>query len=264
MPSHEIITEVKTLDFERLYFLPCFYHLFHGFKSFLAVSDLCYSELMRLYLSSFRFGDHTNKLHELLKGGTRVALIGNSMDFLEGQARSDSINQEIERLKGIGFDPAEVDLRDYFDNPGDLKQKLEQFDLVWARGGNAFILARAFLQSGADKILRELLDKDVLAYGGYSAGVCILTPSLKGLETVDDPRVIPEGYQEREIWGGLGVLPYAVAPHYKSDHPESSMINDSVQYFIDNHMPFVALRDGEVIINNNDSFIIHSLTDKHS
>jgi len=217
---------------------------------------------MRLYLSSFRFGDHTDKLHGLLKGGTSVALIGNSMDFLQGQARSDSIRQEMERLKGIGFDPTEVDLRNYFDNPEGLKQELEQFDLVWVRGGNTFILARAFLQSGADKVLKELLDKDILAYGGYSAGVCVLTPLLKGLETVDDPRVIPESYQEREIWEGLGILPYAVAPHYKSDHPESSMVDDAVQYFIDNHMPFVALRDGEVIINNNDSFVIHGLINK--
>jgi dipeptidase E len=235
-----------------------------GFESFLAVEYLCYSELMRLYLSSFRFGDHTDKLHELLKGGTNVALIGNSMDFLQGQARSDSIKQEMERLKDIGFDPTEVDLRDYFDNPEGLRQELEQFDLIWVRGGNAFILAQAFLQSGADKVLKELLNKDILAYGGYSAGVCVLTPSLKGLETVDNPRVIPERYQEREIWEGLSILPYAVAPHYKSDHPESRMVDDAVQYFINNHMLFVALRDGEVIINNNDSFVIHGLINKQS
>jgi dipeptidase E len=41
---------------------------------------------------------------------------------------------------------------------------------------------------------------------------------------------------------------YAIAPHYKSDHPESAAIDKSVEYLIDNHIPFIALRDGETIV----------------
>ena len=50
--------------------------------------------------------------------------------------------------------------------------------------------------------------------------------------------------------GGFGVIPYAIAPHYKSDHPEFAATDNLVQYYIDNHMPFKTLHDGEAIVIN--------------
>ena len=47
---------------------------------------------------------------------------------------------------------------------------------------------------------------------------------------------------------GINILPYAIAPHYKLDHPESSMIEDAVRYFEDHHITYKALRDGEAIL----------------
>lgn len=35
-------------------------------------------------------------------------------------------------------------------------------------------------------MFRELLTADTLVYAGYSAGPCVLSPSLRGLELVDD------------------------------------------------------------------------------
>lgn len=208
---------------------------------------------MRLYLSSFRFGNQIDKLHELLRGGKRVALIGNSMDFLEGSARAESINQEMERLKAVDLDPIEVDLRNYFGKSGELKAELSKFDLVWARGGNAFILLRAFHQSGLDKVLKELLQEDTVAYGGYSAGICVLTPSLKSAELVDEPNTVPQGYSPDIIWQGLGILPYSLAPHYRSEHPESPLIEKMVQKLIDDRLLFKVLRDGEVLVIDGDN-----------
>lgn len=203
---------------------------------------------MRLYLSSFRNGNKPEELLRLLGTGRRTALIANSMDFLDESARTEGVKQETERLTAIGLEPTEVDLRQYFGKQEELKQVLSSFDLIWARGGNAFILRRAFRQSGADIIIPELLAEDKLAYGGYSAGICILSPSLEGFELVDEPHVIPEGYDSEVLWDCLDIVTYAIAPHYKSDHPESAAINKSVDYLIDHHIPFIALRDGEVII----------------
>lgn len=50
------------------------------------------------------------------------------------------------------------------------------------------------------------------------------------------------------ILEGLGVLPYMVLPHYKSDHPESAAIDREVEYCITEKIPFVVLRDGETLI----------------
>ena len=203
---------------------------------------------MRLYLSSFRNGNKSEELLKLLGNGRRTALINNAQDFLTLSDRSSRRDDEIDRLKSIGLDPIEIDLRLYFGKPEGLKEKLAGFDLIWVRGGNAFVLRRAFKQSGADKVITELLSEDKVVYGGYSAGIDMLTPSLHGAELVDEPDIIPEGYDPEIIWDCLALVPYAIAPHYKSDHPESAAIDNSVEYLIDNHIPFIALRDGEAIL----------------
>ena len=74
--------------------------------------------------------------------------------------------------------------------------------------------------------------------------------SLRGLHLVDDVNVVTEEYSGEVLWDGLCLVPYCLAPHYKSDHPESSRIDQVVEYFIGNKMPFVALRDGEVLIKD--------------
>lgn len=207
---------------------------------------------MRLYLSSFRNGNKPEKLLELLGEGRHTAVIFNAVDFRTEADRATDYAAEAQRLKSIGLEPTEVDLRNYFGKPSaDLKETLAGFDLIWVRGGNPFILRRAFKQSGADTVIPELLAEDAVVYGGYSA-VCILSPHLHGIELVDPPDVVPDGYDPEIIWDGLGILPYGIAPHYKSDHPESAGIDQAVAYYIENHIPFIALRDGEAIVVNGD------------
>jgi dipeptidase E len=204
---------------------------------------------LRLYLSSFRNGDEPERLLGLLGDGRRTALIANSMDPAPNAVRAKSVAEEVVRLESIGLEPVEVDLRDYFGRTGDLNDDLSVFDLLWVRGGNTFTLRRAFRQSGAEELIVDLLRRDAVVYGGYSAGVCVLAPSLRGLELVDAPHDVPDGYDPTVIWEGLGLLPYAVAPHYRSPgHPETEAMDEVVEYFISNHVPFVAIRDGEVIV----------------
>ena len=124
-------------------------------------------------------------------------------------------------------------------------------DMLWVRGGNTFVLLRALRQSGLDQILTRLLDEDALVYGGYSAGIAVLTPDVRGVELVDDPNDIPNLYDKEILWEGLGLIPLAVASHYRSAHPESEAVERQVQYYIDNHLPFIALRDGQVMIQSS-------------
>ena len=63
---------------------------------------------------------------------------------------------------------------------------------------------------------------------------------------MDDSEEIAEGYSKEIVWDGLGLVPFCIAPHYRSVHPESGMIEKAVEYFIENEMPFIALHDGEV------------------
>jgi dipeptidase E len=58
------------------------------------------------------------------------------------------------------------------------------------RYADVFMLRYALDRSGADAVFRELLAADALVYAGYSAGPCVLSPSLRGLELVDDPGAV--------------------------------------------------------------------------
>lgn len=204
---------------------------------------------MKLYLSSYRLGDNPQKLAELAGNNKKAGVIANAMDFLSDKAgRKDSADREIADLKALGFQPEEVDLRNYFGKPEELDEKLSEYGLLWVRGGNVFVLRKAFKESGMDEWLVKQRENKELVYGGYSAGVCILSPELKGLEIVDNPNTSAEGYNNETIWKGLGLIDFAFAPHYMSNHPESEAVSRLVEYDVKNGVEYKALKDGEVII----------------
>ncbi len=206
---------------------------------------------MRLYLSSFRLGNKPEEMVDLLSGKKHAAIIANATDYKIKEERELSVNREVEDLKSIGLEPEELDLRLYFGRPEHLEQVLSTFDLLWVRGGNSFILRRAFKQSGADEIIKKMLMEDRIVYGGYSAGPVILTPSLKGSEMVDDPKVVPEGYDPQIVWEGLGILSYAFAPHFElPGHPETEAVGRYVDHLTTKGEAYKALHDGQAIVIN--------------
>lgn len=207
---------------------------------------------MKAYLSSYRFGNDADKLITLVGNNKKAAVIPNALDFsTDLERRAVSMSEQVEGLKRLGFEPTEIDLRDFFNTTQDLQNELQNYGLIWVRGGNTFVLRRAFQESGFDNwLIQQSKEQSNLVYAGYSAGICILSPSLRGLETCDDPNILPSGYKEQLIWEGLNLVPYYFAPHYKSDHPESVLVDQTVEYYIHNKMLFKALRDGDVLIEN--------------
>ena len=203
---------------------------------------------MKLYLSSYKFGNYTEELVKLSSSNKKAGVIMNAVDWGDPVRVETSLKDQIEVLKSLGFVPEQIDLRNYFDKPDELRKHLSSFGLVWVYGGNTFVLKRAYEQSGFDKIIKDMLQKDEIVYAGFSAGIVILSKSLKGLEIVDDPTVVPEGYKKDFSWDGLGILDYHVAVHYKSDHPESSDIDKEIEYCEKNDIPYKTLSDGEVIV----------------
>lgn len=157
---------------------------------------------MKYYLSSFRVGDRPADLVKLA-ANRPLALIPNALDGFEREARQLSNARALDEVRTLGIDIDVVDLQAWFGR-NDLARRLEDFGGVWVRGGNTFVLRRAMHLSSLDRVLRELRASDFL-YGGYSAGVCVLAPDLRGLQQVDDPHVAP--YPDCPvIWEGLGFL----------------------------------------------------------
>jgi dipeptidase E len=204
---------------------------------------------MKLYLSSYHLGDNPEEFAKLFLENKKVAVISNALDFIDESYRKESTDRQINALREIKLLPEELDLRNYF-NAENLEEKVNRYGGLWVKGGNTFILRRAMTQSGLDKIILQKNSNSDFVYGGYSAGICVLGPTLHGIDLVDNPNEVPKGYNPEIIWEGLGIIDYSIVPHYKSTHPESFKVDESLEYFIKNKIPNKTLRDGEVIIIN--------------
>jgi dipeptidase E len=202
---------------------------------------------MRLYLSSFDLGDRPHELVALAGAGRRTAVIVNALDN-SPSSRAHWLKDQTGKLAVLGFNVIELDLRSYFGAAAKLETFLSRIDLVWINGGNAFILRRAMRQSGFDTLIRRALANDRIVYAGFSAAAVITFNSLKGLEIVDDPHDVPTGYDPVIIWEGLDLLPYALAVHFKSDHPESKLVDSEIAFYEAGGVPYRTLRDGEVLV----------------
>jgi dipeptidase E len=91
---------------------------------------------VRLYLSSFRMGDHPEHLVALTGGDSRRrAVIANAMDDAPPQMRRAGVELELAALAGLGLDAVELDLRSYFGQEQRLRRDLAGVSMAWLRGG---------------------------------------------------------------------------------------------------------------------------------
>ncbi|MBF6235535.1 Type 1 glutamine amidotransferase-like domain-containing protein [Nocardia otitidiscaviarum] len=204
---------------------------------------------MRLFLSSYRFGAHYDRLLELVGAPGRVAVIANACDAWPS-AWASAVTSDLVPLRRSGFEPAVVDLRDYVGRAGDLEETLAGFPMVWVRGGNTFVLRAQFARSGADLALRRLLDADALVYAGYSAGACVMTPDLRGLEAMDDPDEVRTACGGDVLWDGLGLVDHRIVPHLDSPtDPEGLSRKLSQEYRIGGIAHWALTDDDAVIVD---------------
>ena len=210
---------------------------------------------MRLYLSSFRMGDHPEHLKALAgQDGRRGVVIANAMDDAPPDVRRAGVELELAALADLGLDAIELDLRDYFTAGQRLRRDLAGAGLAWLRGGNVFMLRYALYRSGAGAVFREMLAADSLVYAGYSAGACVLSPSLRGLELVDDADAVTRAYGARPVWDGLALLDEAFIPHYRSPgHPETAAIERVVARYRAEGVAYRTLHDGQALLVNGPS-----------
>jgi dipeptidase E len=196
---------------------------------------------VRLYLSSFRMGDHPERLLALMEGRS-AAVIANACDSAPADVRAESVQREIDALAELGVEAVEVDLREFTTDTAGVAAAFHGHALVWVRGGNTFDLRRALAASGGDDAVVDLIANDRAVYGGYSAGCCVLAPTLRGLELVDPPG-------EPARFDGLGVLDRPFVPHCASPgHPETEDCDRLAAHYRESGIAHYALRDGQAIV----------------
>lgn len=206
---------------------------------------------MRLYLSSYRFGDRFDLLLGMAGEGGRAGVISNAADFIPRADRENylrNIHNPSAELRAHGLDVTDLDLRDYFGRPDALEEALGRLDLVWVVGGNTFLLRRAMRQSGFDVVGKKRIEENRLIYGGFSAGAVVACPSLRGIELMDEPHALADGYDPEVIWDGLNLLGFHIVPHYESVHHEAEAAGRAAAWMLDQAVPYRTMRDGDVLI----------------
>ena len=213
--------------------------------------ELWYIFYMKMYLSAYELGNETEKLKALIPENNKVGYIFNALDFTgtDPERKAKRVKKNMDELNELGFDCVDLDLKKYYGKASELKKLVGAFGTIWVSGGNTFVLRQAFKLSGFDNILLDLNKQENFLYGAYSAGVCVLSPTLDAYKIVDDATDTPfEGIDET-VWEGLSIIDYTFLPHYDSDHPESDLVGKTLEYCKEQGLRYKTLRDGEVIIS---------------
>ncbi len=207
---------------------------------------------MLLYLSSYKLGNKTEVLKKWIQeNGKTIVIIANSRDWSpDTDEKEESIKRNITELQELGFSVVRIDLRDYFKNKVKLKEDLEKYNAFYVIGGNTYTLRMAMKYSGFDEYIKGVSKKGNYLYSGYSAGICVLSQDLSGLDLVDEP--INPYSDEPILYEGLGLLDYVPVPHYKSNHPESALVDKVVNLFNEKGIKYKALKDGDVIVQDTE------------
>jgi dipeptidase E len=205
---------------------------------------------MRLFLSSYRAGNHEKDLQEFIGSIDKVAVITNAKDYKTDEDPKIKLQENFDWWRAIGLEPAEIDLRPYFHKSG-AEKLLAKHNFIWLSGGNVFLLRRALKYSGLDIFLGDKARQNEIILGGESAGAIIMGPTLKYSETEEDedsPNYVPEPYKKAVIWGGLDLISYVPVPHYKT--PDYIGIDEYIDHLEKEEIPHKKMTDDQAIIIN--------------
>jgi dipeptidase E len=198
---------------------------------------------MKLFLSSGGVPrpDLLKELLGITNEKVRVALINNAQDLNPENIAAERSTALSELFVSLGFQPVNVDLREYETKKEKLVEKIKACKLIWCSGGNAFWLRYVMHTSGFDTIIRGLLSEGIV-YGGWSAGIVLVGPSLHPIELMDESSKVPTIIME-----GLNLTDFFIWPHWdnpKYIHLQAQALEEMKL------LPYesVTLKDGEVII----------------
>lgn len=214
---------------------------------------------MRLYLASHNLGSYPNKLLELIGKGRKALYIENARDYYPAEKRAKDLDEKLTALSNLGLEVKELDLRHYFNKHNELKEFLQSYkpDLIYASGGNVFLLATAYRLSGFDEILRNDLSNNKYVYGGFSAGTLVICKDIRLYEYGHlVPGRVADIYGVDAILSGVGLIEYQLVPHADVPkwHDGTKTIIERIEGANQMALP---LKQGEVlVINGNTQQII--------
>ncbi|MBI3630992.1 MAG: Type 1 glutamine amidotransferase-like domain-containing protein [Candidatus Sungbacteria bacterium] len=141
------------------------------------------------------------------------------------------------RLDEMGFSRI-----DFFDVEKEVASGLRRYDIIYVSGGNTFYLLHHLRRSGADAVLKDMLENRPVLYIGVSAGSIVVGKSIAS--SADENLV---GLQDLT---GLQLLEEVIIPHF-GDHKKAIY-----ERMIARGYRAVCLRDGQALIVEHGGQII--------
>jgi len=155
-----------------------------------------------------------NKIKELIKKPIDQIKIVWVITASKGGVLSDEyLKRHKQQMTQLGYDFTRLDIESK--NYEQLKEILQDKDVVFVEGGNVFYLLKAIKQTGFDKLLQDFIKKGGL-YVGTSAGSYIMCPTIEmgDWKHKDRPR-----YGLEDLTG-LNYVPFLLFAHYMPEHEE--------------------------------------------
>ena len=121
----------------------------------------------------------------------------NNRDFVEADRIA---------LEKYGLDVVEMDVKNRSEE--EIREAIDGVDIVLVAGGNTFYLMEKLKKSGADKVIKEFIEKGGM-YIGSSAGSIICCPTIEGAEEFDDPSLAPK----LDNFDGMGIFKDVIIRH---------------------------------------------------
>jgi len=206
----------------------------------------------KLFLYSLSLTDRHCEYLDKLAGKERndihFACIENAADVIDGSEHW--VPGIRESLSSNGYNVEPVDLRNWLNRPAELHEKLQSKDVIWVCGGHTYYLRWILKESGADKIIKELVAAGKV-YAGWSAGAIVAGPTTKFFNLMgDDPTQAPE-----IIYEGMGLTDIVIVPHIdNTDFAEGAAAAN--EQLLHAGFKTIPLKDNQVYVMDGDESAI--------
>jgi dipeptidase E len=167
----------------------------------------------------------------------KLAFIPNAGDPYENP---DFVTKDREDLTKAGFQMLETDLAKL--STDQVKQNLEQSDLIYGAGGNAFYLLYLLQKHQLVAHIQDLVQTQNKIYIGGSAGSIIACPNIEYVKFVDDPKKAPELPNHQ----GLNLCSQAILPHWGTERYKERFLK-AVDYLFAAKQSFLPLTDTQLL-----------------
>lgn len=202
---------------------------------------------MKLYLASYAMVS----MAKIIKHEGRD-FVGKKAIFIptagDPYDNKDFIEADRIALEKYGLDIVEMDIKNK--NEEEIRKAIFSADIILVAGGDTFYLMAKLKESGADKVIKDFIEKNGI-YIGSSAGSIICCPTIEGAEEFDNPN-LAKGLNN---FDGMGVFKDVIIPHAQKEK-YFERIRNATERLESKGYKVYTLTDDNVLFFDGDSYII--------